>query len=417
MCPRDFLFGAALIGALLFVGVACDDDSEGAPVPSVDVEEPPETVDSPDVDDPCVPDCDGRDCGPDGCGDVCGVCTPELECDEDLGQCFDPVVCEPDCDDRECGSDGCGGDCGACGDDEICVDGQCVGEGGASCGGTPCPALSDYAAACNDHEFCEYTYAGDDEAPWREHDVWILVPPGSFEMGAPESELGSEEEERPVRTVTFAEGFLIAKYPITVMGYEACLEEFGCEIPSVDGWDGHGWGLNTSANDRARHPQNGLRWDTAGQFCSWNGARLPSEAEWEYAAKGPVHRRFPWGDEPEPNCENETAVFSDGGAGADWSGCGEGGTWEVGSMTAGASWCGALDMAGNLWEWVEDIWHAGYEGAPVDGSARVNGGSPQRVMRGGGFVNSANTMRAAKRVFFQAAIEYADRGGRCARDL
>ncbi|MBN1944894.1 MAG: hypothetical protein JW797_04420 [Bradymonadales bacterium] len=91
--------------------------------------------------DPCVPDCDGRECGPDGCDGSCGTCPPDRECNTEFGTCYDPGGCLPLCDDRECGWDGCDGSCGTCQDGWICDDGRCVEQGVIFCDPTteaPC---------------------------------------------------------------------------------------------------------------------------------------------------------------------------------------------------------------------------------------------------------------------------------------
>jgi len=146
--------------------------------------------------------------------------------------------------------------------------------------------------------------------------------------------------------------------------------------------------------------------------------RLPSEAEWEYAAKGPVHRRYPWGDLPEPTCTNLTAQLNEPDTQAGY-GCWSGGTAPVGSKPTGSSWSGALDMAGNVFEWVEDCWHTSYAGEPpLDGSAWVADcvGS-NRVLRVYGFNAPEDGMRAASRYWNPPDRRFAMFGARCARSL
>jgi len=258
---------------------------------------------------------------------------------------------------------------------------------------------------CNGRDHCEYTLADDPLAA----EIW--VPPGTFPMGSTEGQSPHRGED-PVHDVTFAEGFWIGKYEVTVAQYGACAE---CTEPSVDGWPGQG--LNT-ADDRPTHPQNGLQWQQAVDYCTWRGMRLPTEAEWEYAAKGPVHRRYPWGDEPEPTCANDTANFDEPNNAA---GCDGNGTMAVGSKPAGASWSGALDMAGNVWEWVEDRWHQSYadDGTrPDDGSAWTeNPTNSHRVYRGGSYANQPEAMRAAQRNSDPPTHRSSHIGCRCLRPV
>jgi formylglycine-generating enzyme required for sulfatase activity len=220
-------------------------------------------------------------------------------------------------------------------------------------------------------------------------------------------------KEEPQHAVTFANGYLVGKYEVTVAQYEACngASPTTCTAASTADWSASGWGTNTSAGGRSAHPQNGLTWNQAGAVCSWLDARLPSEAEWEYAATGPLHRVYPWGDAPDPTCANDTAVMYSGGYG-----CGTGGTWAVGSKPAGAAWCGALDMAGNVWEWSADWTHASYTGAPTDGSAWVSPDGTRRVYRGGSFANTV-TFRASLRNDQAPTFRDAITGARCVRDL
>ena len=299
---------------------------------------------------------------------------------------------------------------------------------GFDCGGVICPELSGYTVTCNGKAHCEY--ANEDDSGWKEWDVWIYIAPGSFQMGSTGE--GGESNETPVHPVTIGYGYFVSKYEIVVSQYEACnLDQPGiCTTPSTVDWNGYNWGTNywedgtdpgdgnNIFHDRPNHPQNGLTWQQAKDFCGWAapGGRLPSEAEWEYAATGPVHLKYPWGDSPVPTCQNETAVFSEIG-GSVGLGCGTGGTLAVGSKAAGTSWCGTLDMSGNLWEWTEDCWHGDYTDAPDDGSAWVSPANSDRAMRGGGINAGAVSMRSAERANFIPSDRDARMGARCLRPL
>ncbi len=280
------------------------------------------------------------------------------------------------------------------------------------CGGVPCPEHPlGWPAACNGRGHCEYTPAEDPLAA----EIW--VPPGVCPMGSPDDEEPREADEDPVYDVTFAEGFWIGKHEATVAQYQACRAVDVCGDPSVVDWPGRN-GLNTVADGESDHPQNGLKWQQAVDYCAWRELRLPSEAEWEYAAKGPEHRKYPWGDLPEPTCGNGTAVFNEDG-GEPGFGCGDGGTAPVGSRPAGASWAGALHMAGNVCEWVGDCWHGSYadDGTrPEDGSAWTESCSGDfRLTRGGCYSHAPDRLRAADRDRSLPGSRYANFGVRCLR--
>ena len=212
---------------------------------------------------------------------------------------------------------------------------------------------------------------------------WVTQPAGSFEMG------GNVGAEQPVHTVAVP-AFDIARSEVTVGQWTACVDDGGCDAPAADfgpcNWDVSG---------RQNHPVNCVNWEQARSFCAWlapGRARLCTEAEWEYAARSGDPVSYPWGDE-DASCDR--AVMSGGGSGA---GCGENRTWPVCSKPAGDSAGGVCDLAGNVWEWVEDDYHASYDGAPGDGAAWLDSPrAPLRVLRGGSFYDPAAALRTHHR--------------------
>ena len=151
------------------------------------------------------------------------------------------------------------------------------------------------------------------------------------------------------------------------------------------------------------------------EFAAWAGARLPSEAEWEYAARAQGQNiTYPWGNAA-PDCSYADHYHNN-------AYCNGAGTSPVCNTPQGNTAQGLCDMAGNLWEWVLDEWHENYDGAPVDGSpwcetlACANNGA-NRVFRGGYWYNDARNLRAAYRYRSSPAILYYYVGGRLARSI
>lgn len=225
---------------------------------------------------------------------------------------------------------------------------------------------------------------------------WVSIRGGSFEMGS----LEGDHEERPVHKVTVP-SFQLSRSEVTVDQYRLCVAAGACTVPAVDK------GCNWPHADRGDHPINCVDWKQAGAFAAWAGARLPSEAEWEFAARsGGKAWVYPWGTE-KASCGR--AIMDDGG-----DGCGVNHTWPVCSRPSGNSLQGVCDLAGNVWEWTADHWHASYHGAPHDGSARHRGAF-SKVARGGGWYYPATRLRSAARKGFSSSVRYDTIGFRLAR--
>ncbi len=243
---------------------------------------------------------------------------------------------------------------------------------------------------------------------------WVRVPPGTFWMGCNgvlDKKCAAESAEAPQHEVTITSPFWIGQYEVTAGQYATCSAN-GCSVPHAGGklfGDGGTFGDPL----RSDHPINGLVWSQADAFCTWAGGSLPTEAQWEMAARGrcvdhggygDCKRRmpaFPW-PAGQPDCTRavmDDKVTSAGKKNADGStltwACGTGGTWTVGSKPEGASPFGALDMAGNVAEWVAD-WYGPYpKDAQTDPTGPKSGSN--HLLRGGSWVDTANGIRASSR--------------------
>lgn len=220
----------------------------------------------------------------------------------------------------------------------------------------------------------------------------VYVPAGTFEMGSSEDDSNAYDDEKPQHTVTL-DTFWIDKHEVTNAQYAAFLNEEGnqeeggttwlelerdyCLIEEVDG-------QFQPKEGYANHPVVEVSWYGARAYAEWVGGRLPTEAEWEYAARGPEGNIYPWGDQ-EPTCQL-----------AQFYGC-DGDTITVGSLPDGASWAGALDMDGNVWEWVGDWYGEDYYSRSPDENPTGPDSGDFRVGRGGAFDDSARYVRCAYR--------------------
>lgn len=207
----------------------------------------------------------------------------------------------------------------------------------------------------------------------------VRVPAGAFRMGSPDAEAGHEDNEYPVREVVIRRPFLLGRYPVTFTDWDAFAASAGRSRVADEGWG------------RGTRPVVNVTWQDAQAYAAWlrqrtgRRFRLPSEAEWEYAARAGTLSAYHWGDV----ADRSRAQFFDEAAAA------PSGTAPVGSFPPNA--LGAHDMLGNVWEWVEDCWNEFYVGAPCDGSAWTTGDCGRRVLRGGSWQDVARQIRCASR--------------------
>jgi formylglycine-generating enzyme required for sulfatase activity len=217
----------------------------------------------------------------------------------------------------------------------------------------------------------------------------VLLPGGTFIMGS-----RRDPSEEPVHKVTI-KAFEISKFPITIREWNECVAAKVCDyVPTGD--------------DDA--PVTNVSWRDAQRFISWlvqitqRSYRLPSEAEWEYAARAGTQTDYWWGDQIQAGM-------------ADCKGCGE--VYDstrpvkVGSFRANPF--GLYDMGGEVDQWVEDCWHSSYQGAPVDSSPWLEEACPSRVIRSGSWKNDPSYVRSASRDHYDTGVRYPTHGFRVAR--
>jgi formylglycine-generating enzyme required for sulfatase activity len=205
--------------------------------------------------------------------------------------------------------------------------------------------------------------------------VMVYVPAGEFQMGSTE-----KDSEQPIHTVVL-DGFWIGRTEVTNAQYALCVAAGACEPPAKS----RSFARDSYYYDSAYadYPVIRVSWYDAVNYCAWAGGRLPTEAEWEYAARGPEGHVYPWGNDT-PNCD--LANYS---RDCVWD------TAAVGSYPADASWCGALDMAGNVSEWVAD-WYGTYPSGRQENPLGPAAGD-SRVVRGGCWFGNQRVARCSYR--------------------
>jgi formylglycine-generating enzyme required for sulfatase activity len=202
--------------------------------------------------------------------------------------------------------------------------------------------------------------------------------------------------------------YWIDQTEVTNLQYAMCVEAGDCLSPTTCSWGEPTYEDESYQN----HPVICVTWQMASTYCEWAGGRLPTDAEWDYAARGPERSSYPWGnrfDETLSNfcdasCSHEDAISSDFDDGYSL-------TSPVGHYPDGASWCGALDMSGNVWEWVAD-WYAPYGTEDQENPAGPSGGV-ERIIRGGSWYDTPDFNRADHRHPFEPEASYHLIGFRC----
>ncbi len=230
----------------------------------------------------------------------------------------------------------------------------------------------------------------------------VMVPAGDFVMGS-RGDPYAFRHETPQQRV-YLDAYWIDRTEVTNALYARCAAAAACQPPRQAR---SATRMDYYANAQfADYPVLYVSWTDANQFCKWSGKRLPSEAEWEKAARGPDGSIYPWGDAFEPERLNSAEN-------------GPGDTTRVGSLTTGASVYGALDMAGNVWEWAADFYDGDYYRISplVNPTGPIAGPPPSEaigVLRGGAWNNNLRAVRSANRLdYFQRHVGF-ETGIRCA---
>lgn len=251
----------------------------------------------------------------------------------------------------------------------------------ARAGAKPVPGSAGAVAAVKDCDSCP---------------VMAAIYPKPFTMGSN----SSDPSERPAHQVALQTPFAIGKYEVTVDQWKQCVKASVCpDIPS-------------SANAAGNLPMRDVSWDEAQLYLKWlstisgHAYRLPTEAEWEYAARGGTTTKYWWGDKMK-------------GGNSSCKGCGL--PWQEDSPPPAGSFVanpfGLYDMNGSVWEWVADCWHPSYKGAPTDGSAWAEPNCQSRVIRGGSWREDGSYMLSTTRFKYDASVRQSQNGFRVARTL
>jgi formylglycine-generating enzyme required for sulfatase activity len=250
----------------------------------------------------------------------------------------------------------------------------------------------------------------------------VLVPSGAFTMGSTRNDALAEcnkyrsdcqrrwfEDEQPSHVLSLA-AFYIDKYEVSNASYRACEEAGGCQPPDQTG---SAIRSNYYNDPQFNHfPVIYVNWDMANSYCIWRGGYLPTEAQWEKAARGTNGNTYPWGNDFDAKRSNFCDINCASGGAYDDS---YKDTAPVDSYPEGVGFYGSHNMAGNVWEWVAD-WYAVYPGGDLAGSNYFEPSEIYRVIRGGAWDSSIDLLRTTNRDPRKPGVSTNNIGFRCAKD-
>ena len=224
----------------------------------------------------------------------------------------------------------------------------------------------------------------------------VVLQPGPFVMG----DSHGDRSERPAHRVTISKPYAIGKYEVTVAQWNACVQAEACKA------------VTSTAGSPDKSPARDISWTDTQRYVRWlskqtgQNYRLPTEAEWEYAARAGTSSRYWWGEKMQAGMANCK------GCGGDWS---NDAPANVDALPPNPF--GLYGMNGGVWEWVEDCWHKDYDGAPTDGSAWTSSDCRENVIRGGAWRNDSTYAHSASRFTYDTSVRYILNGFRVAKTL
>jgi len=228
----------------------------------------------------------------------------------------------------------------------------------------------------------------------------VLVPEGEFQMGGGDSK--TESDQLPVHTV-YLDAYYIDKFEVSNKLFQACVDDGGCKKVPLQDYPGRKdyYGSPYYAD----YPVVFVNWDMSEAYCEWRGARLPTEAQWEKATRGPKNLIYSWGNEAH-GCDMANLACNSG-------------TVQVGISSNDKSPFGVFDMAGNVREWVADLYSNVYymSGPSRDHNPLGPADGDSRVYRGGSWSSNVFAARTFQRARQSPSYNSRDLGFRCGRDI